>query len=324
MHIYLISTILLISAILFYFHIAEKYRIVDKPTDRSSHTLVTIRGGGVIFPVAAFLWFFFSGFDLPLLILGVFLISAVSFIDDLKPLSFLLRISIHLAAVTLLFWQVDLFRLHWPYLFAAYMLAIGWINAFNFMDGINAITPFYALVSLATFLYVNQSVHFAPDGLIITVILSALVFTWFNARKRARCFAGDVGSISIAFILAFLMTALMNKTNMVVYMMFFAVYGIDTVITILYRINYKENIFLPHRTHLYQYLANEMKWPHLIVSGMYAGLQLFVNIVTLYLLNNNLLNRPTFIGFLALLTLVYLGVRIWVKRLIRKNSLAQR
>jgi UDP-N-acetylmuramyl pentapeptide phosphotransferase/UDP-N-acetylglucosamine-1-phosphate transferase len=310
----------LAAAIIGYFRLAEKYQIVDKPSERSSHTAVTIRGGGVIFPLSVFLWFAFSGFGLPYLILAVFLITMVSFLDDVKPLSFILRIIFHLLAVTLLFYQSNVFRLHWPYIFAAYILVIGWINAFNFMDGINGITPLYAMVSLGTFLYVNQSVQFAPDGLIITVILSVAVFSWFNFRKKARCFAGDVGSITMGFILAFLMAGLMNLTDMVVYMMFFAVYGIDTVITILFRINRNENIFLPHRTHLYQFLANEMKWPHLAVSGLFAGIQIVVNIITLYMLHKGLMNRPAFIIFLGLLTIIYLMARFRVTKLISRHT----
>jgi UDP-N-acetylmuramyl pentapeptide phosphotransferase/UDP-N-acetylglucosamine-1-phosphate transferase len=319
---YLVSAALLIAAIYLYFRLAEKYRIVDLPNERSSHMGVTIRGGGVIFPLAAFLWFLFSGFELPWLILGVLLIAVISFLDDLMPMSFFLRIMVQMTAVTLMFWQANVFRLHWPYLFAAYILAIGWINAFNFMDGINGITPLYSLVSLGTLWWVNQSVHFAPDGLIVLMIISTLIFSWFNMRKKALCFAGDVGSISMAFIIAFFTAALMNKTDMVVYMMFFSLYGIDTVITILYRIDKNENIFLPHRTHLYQYLANEMKWSHLAVSGLYACIQLVVNIATLFLLGKGLMTRPVFIAFLALLTLIYLGARLRVIQLIRKRTTA--
>ena len=163
-----VTLILLVAAILVYFRIAEKFRIVDHPNERSSHSRVTVRGGGIIFPLAALLWSVFNGFSLPWLIAGILLIAAVSFLDDLMPMSSILRFLVHLLAVTFLFWQVNVFRLSWPYVFAAYVLAIGWINAFNFMDGINGITPFYALVSLGTFLWIDKSIDFAPDGLIIT------------------------------------------------------------------------------------------------------------------------------------------------------------
>ncbi|OQB80350.1 MAG: putative undecaprenyl-phosphate N-acetylglucosaminyl 1-phosphate transferase [Bacteroidetes bacterium ADurb.Bin123] len=315
-----VTLILLVAAILVYFRIAEKFRIVDHPNERSSHSRVTVRGGGIIFPLAALLWSVFNGFSLPWLIAGVLLIAAVSFLDDLMPMSSILRFLVHLLAVTFLFWQVNVFRLSWPYVFAAYVLAIGWINAFNFMDGINGITPFYALVSLGTFLWIDKSIDFAPDGLIITILISVLVFTWFNARRKARCFAGDVGSISMAFLIAFLMASLMNKTDMVVWMLIFSVYGIDAVVTILYRINRRENIFLPHRTHLYQYLANEMQWPHLWVAGLYAGVQLAINVVTLMMLEKGMMNRLVFVILLAVLALLYMAARIWVMRIIARKG----
>jgi len=317
-----ISFFLLIGALLVYFRLAEKWGIVDRPNERSSHTSLTIRGGGIVFPLAAFLWFFLFGFGLPWLITGVALLAVVSFSDDLKPLSSLLRILIHLAAVTLLFVQTGVFGLPWPYIFAAYILTIGWINAFNFMDGINGITPFYSIVALITFLYINRSEHFAPDELIILLIIATLIFTWFNARKQARCFAGDVGSVSMAFLLAFLMASLMLKTNMVVWVLFFAVYGIDSVFTILFRIERQENIFKPHRTHLYQYLANEMGWPQLSVAGLNAGVQLFINVITLVMLEKGMMNRMVFVILLAILAVFYLAARIWVLKIIARKEKA--
>jgi len=248
------------------------------------------------------------------------MMAVISFIDDVMPLSSIIRSLVHISAVTLLFWQAQVFRLPWPYIFAAYVFTIGWINAFNFMDGINGITAYYSLVALGTFLWLNQEISFASSDLIILLIISVLIFAFFNGRKRALTFAGDTGSISMAFLLAWLMVSLMVKTGMVVYMLFFAVYGIDTVITIIYRLERKENIFRAHRTHLYQYLSNELKWPHLCVSAIYAGVQLVVNSLTLLLIKNGFMSRPVFIGFLALLTLIYLGARFWVLNTINKNS----
>jgi UDP-GlcNAc:undecaprenyl-phosphate/decaprenyl-phosphate GlcNAc-1-phosphate transferase len=320
MLIYFICTLLLIAILVGYFRIADRYNIFDEPGQRSSHKTITIRGGGVIFPVAALLWFLFFGFNHPWFILGLLMIAIVSFLDDKLDLSSAIRIMVHLAAVTLLFWAAQVFRLPWPYVFAAYIFATGWINAFNFMDGINGITAFYSLVSLGTFWWVNQSVSFASGDLIILLIISVLIFTFFNARKQPRTFAGDVGSISMAYLLTWLMTSLMVKTNMIVYMMFFTVYGIDTVITILFRLERKENIFQSHRTHLYQYLSNELGWPHRRVSVIYAGVQLFINVITLLMLEKGMMTRPSFIGFLSILTLIYLGSRFWVQKLIGEKQ----
>jgi UDP-GlcNAc:undecaprenyl-phosphate/decaprenyl-phosphate GlcNAc-1-phosphate transferase len=316
---YLITTAFLVIIILAYFRIAERYHIIDKPNQRSSHSHSTIRGGGIIFPAAALLWFLFYGFQQPWFIFGLIMMAFISFIDDVMPLSSIIRSLVHIAAVTLLFWQAQVFRLPWPYIFAAYIFTIGWINAFNFMDGINGITAFYALVALGTFLWLNQAIPFASNDLIILLISSVLIFAFFNARRHALTFAGDTGSISMAFLLAWLMVSLMVKTGMVVYMLFFAVYGIDTVITILYRLERKENIFQAHRTHLYQYLSNELKWPHILVSSVYAGVQLVINVITILLIKKGMMSRPVFIGFLGLLALIYLGARIWVLKTFDNN-----
>jgi UDP-GlcNAc:undecaprenyl-phosphate/decaprenyl-phosphate GlcNAc-1-phosphate transferase len=320
---YTLSAIILTGILLLYFRMARRYSIVDQPNQRSSHKKSTIRGGGIIFPLAVVLWFLFFGFGQPWFIVGLVLMAAISFMDDVMVLSSVIRISVHFAAVTLLFWQAQLFSLPWPYILVAYIFTIGWINAFNFMDGINGITAFYALVALGTFWVMNHSVPFASSELIILLIICVLIFTFFNARKYAVTFAGDVGSISMAFLLAWLMASLMIKTSMVVYMLFFVVYGIDTVITLLYRLEKKENIFRPHRSHLYQLLSNEMKWPQLLVAALYAGIQLVINVGTVLLIENGRMTRGVFIGILGGLAMVYLIVRYWVGRhitLIGKGS----
>ncbi len=148
---YVIIAAILIIALPLYFKLAEHLRILDIPVERSSHSKPTIRGGGIIFPLAVLLWFVFFGFGHPLAIAGLLLIAAVSFTDVLLSLPNSARFLVHLAALSLLFFELGLFGMHWYLVVAAYAISIGWINAFNFMDGINAITPFYALLALASF-----------------------------------------------------------------------------------------------------------------------------------------------------------------------------
>ena len=105
------------------------------------------------------------------------------------------------------------------------------------------------------------------------MIAALLVFNFFNFRVKARCFAGDVGSVSIAFILLFILGRLMWLTQDVRWIVFLVVYGVDTVLTIIHRLILRENISEPHRKHAYQLLANELKWNHLSVSFLYMILQ---------------------------------------------------
>ena len=275
--IYLIILISLFFLELVYFRIAFQYRIIDKPNDRSSHRKFTIRGGGVIFGIAALLWFFYSGFSYPYFLSGLLLIAFISFLDDLHTLKSGIRSLVHILAVSLLLYQLGL-DLSWYWLPVILILIVGTINAYNFMDGINGITGGYSLILLSSLFYINRYVEaFTSESLLIISILSLLVFNFFNFRRKAKCFAGDVGSVSIAFIICFLLIQLIVQTQNVLFIGFLLVYGLDAVTTILFRLIRKENIFEAHRTHFYQYLANERKWLHLWVSGMYAGVQLIVN-----------------------------------------------
>ncbi len=98
------------------------------------------------------------------------------------------------------------------------------------------------------------------------------------------------------------------------YILFFSVYGIDAIITIINRLLKKENIFQPHRSHLYQYLANEMGYSHILVAFIYAGFQLGINGLVIYMNTNGYLTLFFMVGFLLLLTFIYLLVRNFVTR----------
>lgn len=317
MLLYLIVFIILIVILLVYFRIAGHFNIIDKPNNRSSHTYITIRGGGIVFPMAALLWFIHFGCNQPWLILSLVLISVVSFLDDAITLSSKIRILIHFIAVTLLFWQLNVFELSWYFIILTYFITIGWINAFNFMDGINGITPFYGLVSLASFGWLNQSMNFVSQDLIFMLVISVLIFSFFNARIRAKTFAGDVGSVSLAFLLAWFMISLMIKTGRIEFILFFTVYGIDSVFTILFRLRKRENIFEAHRTHLFQFLSNELKWSHVRVSGIYSLVQILINIITIKLILKEQMTWLVFITILVVLCAGYLIVRYKISKIVQ-------
>lgn len=275
--IYLLLFVLLFALQLLYFRIANKLNIIDKPNERSSHSRVTLRGGGIVFWISVLIYFAMSGFAYPWFFAGLTLISAISFADDITPQSPKLRLVIQFVALLLMCVQWQLFGFSWYFVVLALIVSTGVLNAYNFMDGINGITGGYSLAVLISFWYINNFEQaFVDNDLIYLVILSLLVFNFFNFRKKAKCFAGDVGAISIAFIIIFLLGLLIVKTGDFSYIALLLVYGVDSVLTIIHRIILKENITLPHRKHLYQLLANEMKFPHLLVSSVYAVLQLWI------------------------------------------------
>ena len=271
---YLIVLVLLFVTELFYFKIADKCNIIDKPNERSSHTRITLRGGGIIFYFGALAYFLTSGWEYPCFMLALTLVTFISFVDDVKSISQLTRLFFHFSAMALMFYQWGLFSLSWWWLVLALIVCTGIINAYNFMDGINGITGGYSLVVLAALAYINQEiVPFVEKDFIYTVICSVLVFCFFNFRKKAKCFAGDVGAVSIAFIVLFLIGKLVIRTGDFSWMVLLAVYGVDSVLTIIHRLMLHENIGLPHRKHMYQIMANELKVPHVIVSSIYMGVQ---------------------------------------------------
>lgn len=269
----LLFTVLLIAE-LAYFKLADRFNIIDKPNERSSHSRVTLRGGGVIFYAGALAFFVWSGFTYPWFFAGLSLIAAVSFVDDVAGVSNRIRLTIHLLAVSLLFGELGMFDQPWWLVAMALVVTIGTINAYNFMDGINGITGGYSLVVLGALWYVNAFVvPFAAGELIVFSMLALVVFNIFNFREKARCFAGDVGAVSVAFIVIFLLGSLMLEAGNPVYILFLGVYGVDSVLTIIRRLLKRENIFEAHRSHLYQLMANEGGIPHTRVSLYYMAAQ---------------------------------------------------
>lgn len=270
---------------LVYFKVADRYNIVDKPNHRSAHTEITLRGGGIIFWFAALLYFAQHLQNNYFFFTGITLVSLVSFWDDIQSLSNKIRISVHFLAISLIFYDLGVFEsVHLIGVLAAYILAIGLINAYNFMDGINGITGLYTLVVMGSLLYVNQKIQvFIDADFIQYAMMASLVFLFFNFRKKAKCFAGDVGSIAIAFWVIYLVLKLILATYSLVWLLFLAIYGVETVCTILHRLYLKENIFEAHRLHLYQVLSNEYKMQHRWVAAFYGIAQVIVSVLVVVL-----------------------------------------
>jgi UDP-N-acetylmuramyl pentapeptide phosphotransferase/UDP-N-acetylglucosamine-1-phosphate transferase len=282
---YTILGIILMILMLLYFKVADRYNIIDKPNQRSSHTEITLRGGGIIFWFAALIYFLQNIQTNYFFFTGITLVSLVSFWDDIKSLSNKIRISIHFLSITLIFYDLGVFTLMPFYGVAiAYILAIGLINAYNFMDGINGITGLYTLVVMGTLLYVNKNIQFFFDAVFIKyAMIASLVFLFFNYRKKAKCFAGDIGSIAIAFWVIYLILKLILVTSSLVWLLFLAIYGVDAICTIIHRLYLKQNIFEAHRLHLYQVLSNEYKIQHRLVSLYYAIAQIAVSALVIFL-----------------------------------------
>ena len=288
---YLIIFLVLLVLELTYFKVADRFNIIDKPNERSSHSRIVLRGGGIVFTIALWIWSIVFGFQYPWLLAGVTLAAGISFVDDIHSLPDSLRLVVQFTAMFLVFQEIGL--LHWDMWWIipiALIAAVGGTNIFNFMDGINGITGGYSLAMLIPLIIKNEELRikngegFVEPSLLIVVGLSLLVFCLFNFRKRAKCFAGDVGSIGIALFLTFCVARLMMVTGDVAWIVLFLIYGVDGVLTICHRILLHENLGQAHRKHAYQLMANELKIPHVVVSTIYMVLQLVVSLIAIYVI----------------------------------------
>ncbi len=313
MNLYLLFLIflLLLGAILVYFKLADKFGIIDRPNDRSLHTVHTIRGGGIIFMVAVILHaLFFKSFD-NWFLTGFLLVSLVSFIDDTRDLPNRIRLAAQFTAIVLLLIGLGMEAFSPLYLLLVLIVAAGALNAYNFMDGINGITGGYSLIALITLFYINNTLHIlADDSFFYVIILALLIFNFFNFRKKAICFAGDVGSISMAYIIIALILKAIFQTGNLMYVMLLAVYGVDSVLTIVHRIWLRENIFRAHRIHLFQVIVSNGGVSHLKMSSIYMLIQLMVNAVIISIFDFEAITQVLISGsILFALALAYFLVK---------------
>ena len=298
-----------------YFRIADRCNIIDKPNERSSHSTIVLRGGGIIFMLGLWIWAAFFGFGYPWFLAAVTLIAGVSFVDDIRSLPDSVRLVAQFVAMVLMFYQLDMLHLDmWWVVVLALIVCVGASNIINFMDGINGITGGYALASLIPLYILNRTLGFVDESLVMTVILADIVFCIFNFRPKgkAKCFAGDVGSIGIAFILLFLIGGLVMQTGDVTYLIFLMVYGVDGCLTIVHRIMLHENLGEAHRKHAYQLMANELKIGHVKVSMLYMGLQLIISLGFVFFVPDTLLAH--WIYFAGVLLVLSLGYVVFMKK----------
>jgi len=298
-----------------YIRLAKRLGIVDLPNSRTMHTGKVVRGGGVIFPIAFLIYFLVYQTDQYLLAFAILILAITSFVDDLNNLPRTIRIVIQLGALLLVFAELDILMYwHIAFIVLALILASGAINAFNFMDGINGITCGYGISILGSFYYYNEVIDFFIDPkLLLLLILATLAFGIFNFRKKAICFAGDVGSITLALLLIFISLAAIDDSGNPVFILFFLLYGVDTIATIIQRLLLKENIFTPHKRHLFQAAVYKGGLSHIQVSAIFMIGQLLVNALIISLLNQKIYFQ--LIGSVSLvlvITLVYLIVKFKV------------
>lgn len=220
---------------------------------------------------------------------GLVLICGISFWDDVHSLPDSVRLVAQFVAMALMFWSMGIMNWDmWWIVPIALIVCVGATNIINFMDGINGITAGYALAMLLPLFLLNRGLGFIEESYLVVAIIGVLVFCIFNFRPKgkAKCFAGDVGSIGIAFIILFAAGRLIIQTGDWTYFILILFYGVDGVLTICHRIMLHENLGEAHRKHAYQLMCNELKIGHVKISLLYMVLQLAVSLGFIYLIPN--------------------------------------
>lgn len=310
----IIVFLILLLLALVYQRLALKFGIIDVPNNRSSHALPTVRGGGILFPAAVILWWMAYDFIHTWMVLGIIWIGAISLLDDIYSISRKLRFGVQALGLTMSFYDLGLFdQESWLLIPFLYFVGLGIMNAINFMDGINGITGVYGLVFMGSILAINQYMPIFEDSLIRYLIISLIVFLIFNMRKKAIMFAGDIGSISLAYMIIYFLSQWYLATKDWTIILMLLVYGADSFITLTQRILRKENPATPHRTHLYQYLVNQCQKDHVMIALLYGVIQFGFNFF-LFIYPQSMPSSG--IGFIVLLiTLgIYLSVKLPLER----------
>ncbi len=307
-----LAAVLITAGFFVYFQIARKFRIVDLPNHRTMHKGATIRGGGIVVLVAMLSYMVFIDNPGTYIIIGLAIIGAVGFADDLLDLPGRVRLPLQFLSVALIILALELNQdISMLWLIAIIIIATGVLNAYNFMDGINGITGGYSLVAILTLFYININLYqFTTNEFLAFFGLIVLIFNFFNFRKKAACFAGDVGSFTIAYLIVFLILKLIVVSGQPAFLLLLTLYGIDTIFTIIERLWQKQNIFKAHRMHLFQVAISRTGMPHLRMSGMYMVGQFLINIFIVIIIKNPwAIQWPIIVAMLIFLSVIYIGLK---------------
>jgi UDP-N-acetylmuramyl pentapeptide phosphotransferase/UDP-N-acetylglucosamine-1-phosphate transferase len=224
--------------------------ILDCPNERSSHQVPTPRGGGIAVIGSTLLaWVVFARTEsMPSgvfgIVLGAVLLAAVSWFDDLRGLSPIVRLLAQAAAVA-----VGILVLPGPrdlfYLAAIGLVWIWWINLFNFMDGIDGLAGTEAAA-------IGAGADPALRTLAAVVTGAAIGFLVWN-WSPARIFLGDIGSVPLGYVLGFLLLDLAARGRWTIAVILPLYFLADATITLVRRLLRGERVWQAHREHFYQH-----------------------------------------------------------------------
>ena len=239
--------------------VLTRRQILDRPNERSSHLVPTPRGGGiaVIAAVAlawtALAWAGAAPSGVFAIALGAIFLAAVSWIDDLRGLPPLVRLTAQAVAVALgisvLPQPVTALQLG-----GIGLVWIWWINLFNFMDGIDGLAASEAAaIGAGLLLFAGLGVGADPALRALAAAVTGAVagFLFWN-WSPARIFLGDVGSVPLGYLLGFLLLELAARGHWLTALILPLYFLADATITLLRRLLRGERVWQAHREHFYQ------------------------------------------------------------------------
>lgn len=285
-------------------------QMLDIPNERSSHTIPTPRGGGIVIVSTGLIaYLILSQLNIVSFKIGFFtgglIIALISWLDDLFSVSFIWRFVVHSIAAVLFIYTTGYFKfilipyygivdLSWLGAILTYLWIVWLTNAYNFMDGIDGIAGVQAVVSGIGWILVGKNHGMANTywlALILTsVSLGFLIHNW----QPAKIFMGDVGSAFLGF--CFAVIPLINNverenaaqfypilTVLIVWFFFF-----DTIYTFFRRLLKKERVWQAHREHIYQQMVIN-GFSHQFVTICYGLVGVLNSIIIFFLsIKNNL------------------------------------
>jgi len=297
--------------------------LTDAPNERSMHSLLTPRGGGAAIVVVCVLGIAAAGASgirpaLPPLggyLAGATLIVAVSLVDDVRGLPSAIRLAVHILAAVLVvaglgpeLSQIAPAGLVWPLVAVAGVWIVGTTNAYNFMDGIDGLAATQGIVAGLGWTVLATLGH-QPWLAILALVVSAscagfLIHNW----PPASIFMGDVGSAFLGFTFAFITLAALRQTPAIAFIgaMLLWPFIFDVTFTMLRRLGRGENVFVGHRSHLYQRLVLAGWRPGAVTSlyGLFA-------VVTFLLGTGGWLAAWTNFGYSVITVASLLSLGLW-------------
>lgn len=267
--------------------VLSKKKILDIPTSRSNHKSATLRGGGIAIAsticIAYILYYIYTrDTNLLYVFFGLLIISSVSFIDDLKNLSIKTRIIFQGLSIFILLLPVEL--ANFLFYIIIFLFFFIFINFYNFMDGIDGLDTSEAIhISFSVFIlsFIIPNIPTEIKIISLTTCAACLGFIKFNWHP-AKIFLGDVGSISLGFICAWMLFNLFYyqgswAATLIIPMVFLA----DSGITLLKRIIAGKKIWQAHSEHFYQRaVRNGQSHARVTKKIIYCNLALFVLSIT--------------------------------------------